>query len=124
MHHLLGDTRTLLINGSVLAGVIILSLILHKVAFLIVKRVFRKRGAFLQHALTARAENPARFIFPLIGLVLALPFLPINYNVRVSVERVLGLGVIACVGLGGYRLGERDQRHALCPVLDATWRMI
>ncbi len=98
MHHLLGDTRTLLIGGSVLAGVIVLSLILHKVAFLIVKRVLRKRGAFLQHALTSRAENPARFIFPLIGLVLTLPFLPISYSVRVSVQRVLGLGVIACVG--------------------------
>ena len=98
MHHLLGDTRRLVIGGSVLAGVIVLSLIFHKVAFLIVKRVLRKRGAFLQHALTARAENPARFIFPLVGLVIALPFLPISYNVRVLVQRVLGLGVIACVG--------------------------
>ena len=98
MRHLLGDTRTLMIGGSVLAGVIILSLIAHKIAFLTVKRLFRKRGAFLQHALTARAENPARFIFPLIGLVLTLPFLPISYNVRISVQRVLGLGVIACVG--------------------------
>jgi len=98
MHHLLGDTRHWVIAGSVLAGVIVLSLILHKLAFLIVKRLFRQRGALLQHALTARAENPARFIFPLIGLVLTLPFLPISYNVRVSVQRVLGLGVIACVG--------------------------
>jgi small-conductance mechanosensitive channel len=98
MHHLLGDTRAWLIGGSVLAGVIVVSLILQKVAFFIVKRVFRKRGAFLQHALTARAENPARFIFPLIGLALALPFLPISHDIRVSVQRVLGLGVIACVG--------------------------
>ena len=98
MNHLLGDTRTLLTDGSILAGVIILSLILHKVAFFVVKRVFRKRGEFLQHELTARAENSARFILPLIGLALALPFLPIDYNVRVSVQRVLGLGVIACVG--------------------------
>jgi small-conductance mechanosensitive channel len=99
MHQLLGGTRPWLINGSVLGGVIILSLILHKVAFLIVKRVFRKRGAILQHALTARAENPARFIFPLIGLALALPFLPvISHDIRVSVQRVLGLGVIGCVG--------------------------
>lgn len=98
MHHLLGDTRAWLIGGSVLAGVIVVSLTLQKVVFFIVKRVFRKRGAFLQHALTARAENPARFIFPLVGLALALPFLPINHDIRVSVQRVLGLGVIACVG--------------------------
>jgi small-conductance mechanosensitive channel len=98
MHYLLGDTRRWLIGGAVLAGVIILSLILHKVAFFIVKRLFRKRGAFLQHALTDRAENPARVIFPLIGLVVALPFLPIPHDVRLSIQRVLGLGVIACMG--------------------------
>ena len=98
MHRFLGDTRTWLIGGAVLAGVVLLTLILHKVAFFIVERLFRKRGAFLQHTLTARAENPARVIFPLIGLVVALPFLPIPHDVRLSVQRVLGLGVIACVG--------------------------
>lgn len=98
MHHFLGDTRHWVIGGSVLASVIIVSLVGHKVVFFLVKRVFRKRGAVLQHALTARSENPTRFIFPLIGLTLALPFLPINHDVRVSVQRILGLGVIACVG--------------------------
>ena len=98
MHGLIGDTRAWVIGGAVLAGVVVLSLILHKIVFFAVKRIFRKRGAFLQHALTARAENPTRFIFPLAGLALALPFLPISHDVRVSVQRVLGLGVIACVG--------------------------
>src|SRR5690348_3997187 len=98
MHRFLGDTRAWLIGGSVLAGVIVFCLILHKVAFFLVKRIFRKRGAFLQHALTARAENPARVIFPLVGLVVALPFLPIPHDLRLSIQRVLGLGVIACVG--------------------------
>ncbi len=98
MHGLIGNTRAWVIGGAVLAGVVVVSLILHKIFFFAVKRVFRKRGAFLQHALTARAENPTRFIFPLAGLALALPFLPISHDVRVSVQRVLGLGVIACVG--------------------------
>src|SRR5579863_7704378 len=98
MHGLIGDTRAWVIGGAVLAGVVVLSLILHKIVFFAVKRIFRKRGAFLQHALTSRAENPTRFIFPLAGLALALPFLPISHDVRVSVQRVLGLGVIACVG--------------------------
>ncbi len=98
MHHFLGDTRSWLIGGSILASVIVLSLIVHKVAFVLVKRVFRRRGALLQHALTARAETPARFILPLVGLALALPFLPISHDIRVSVQRVLGLGVIACIG--------------------------
>jgi small-conductance mechanosensitive channel len=93
-----GDTRSWLIAGSVAGGAIILSLIVHRILFSLAARFSQKRHAQIGQSFIQRAWKPALFVFPLMALVMALPAAPFPPNVRVVLQRVLGLGVIAAVG--------------------------
>jgi small-conductance mechanosensitive channel len=66
--------------------------------FWLAARLARRNDARLSHSFVQRAQKPALFVFPLIALVNALPAAPLPPDVRVVLQRVLGLGVIAAVG--------------------------
>jgi small-conductance mechanosensitive channel len=98
MHGAWGDTRSWLIAGSVAGGAVVLSLIAHRVVFFIATRFSQKRHSQFGQSFVQRARKPALFVFPLMALVAALPAAPFPYNVRVVLQRVLGLAVIAAIG--------------------------
>lgn len=93
-----GDTRSWLIAGLVAGGAVILSLIAHRIVFFLAVRFSRKKHAQFGQSFVHRAWKPGLFVFPLMALVMALPAAPFPPNVRVVLQRVLGLGVIAAVG--------------------------
>jgi small-conductance mechanosensitive channel len=98
MHGVWGDTRSWLVAGSVAGGAIILSLIVHRILFFLATRFSKKKHSQFGQSFVQRAWKPALFVFPLMALVMALPAAPFPPNVRVVLQRVLGLGVIAAVG--------------------------
>jgi hypothetical protein len=98
VHFAWGDTRSWLIGGSVAGGAILLSLIAHRIVFSLADRFSKKKQARLGQSFVERAWKPALFVFPLMALVMALPAAPFPVNVRVILQRVLGLGVIAAIG--------------------------
>jgi small-conductance mechanosensitive channel len=98
MHGVWGDTRSWLIAGSVAGGAIILSLIIHRILFFLAARFSKKKHSQFGQSFVQRAWTPALFVFPLMALVMALPAAPLAPNVRVVLQRVLGLGVIGAVG--------------------------
>jgi hypothetical protein len=61
-----------------LAGSILLALFAHYVLFVFGKRLAKLPGSIIYDSLVERAEGPTRWIFPLIGIVLALPALPVR----------------------------------------------
>jgi hypothetical protein len=64
-----GDTRTLLISGTILAGAVALALILHFVLFFLADRLSRRNGNRPEFSFTKRAKTPTRLIFPLLALI-------------------------------------------------------
>ena len=98
MHSEWGDPRSWLVAGSIAGGAILLSLIAHRIVFALTARFARRKNAQLSHSFVQRAWRPALFIFPLMALVAALPAAPFPPNIRVVLQRVLGLGVIAAIG--------------------------
>ena len=98
MHGAWGDPRSWLIAGIIAGGAVVLSLIAHRIVFWLAARLARRKDARLSHSFVQRAQRPALFIFPLMALVSALPAAPLPPDVRVVLQRVLGLGVIAAVG--------------------------
>ena len=79
-----GDTRSWLIAGSIAAGAVILSLIVHYVVFLLAARLSRRKGSQFWHSFCQRAKKPALFVFPLMALVVALPVAPFPPEVRLA----------------------------------------
>jgi small-conductance mechanosensitive channel len=98
MHDFWGDTRTWLNSSAILSGAIALALVAHFVLFFLAERLIRRKGKDTELIFTKRAKTPARVIFPLLAVVLALPFLSIPGELKTILQHGLGLGVIASVG--------------------------
>jgi len=95
-----GDTRSLLISAAVLAGAAILALVAHYILFRLIERFARRREEQHNLSFVNRSKSPARVIFPLLALVLALPFAPLPAHLKAILQHVLGLGTIASLGWG------------------------
>lgn len=98
MQDLLGDTRTWLISSAILAGAIAFALVVHFAIFFLIEGLFLRKGKDTEFSFTKRAKKPARVIFPLLTLVIALPFTPIPEYLKTILQHALGLGAIASVG--------------------------
>jgi small-conductance mechanosensitive channel len=98
MHQFWGDTRTLIIDGSVLAATIVAALILHRLIFFFAARILKRKGSFLGHAFVQRVKRPSLFVLPLLALVAVLPVIPLPEELRNGLQHMIGLGVIASVG--------------------------
>ena len=98
MQQFWGDTRTLIIDGSVLAATIIAALIVHRIIFFFAARILKRQGSFLGHAFVQRVKRPSLFVLPLLALVAVLPVIPLPEELRDGLQHVVGLGVIASIG--------------------------
>jgi small-conductance mechanosensitive channel len=81
-----------------LALSIVLALIVHSILFVLAKRLAKRTGGPIEASLARHAEGPTRWIFPLLGIMLALPALPVRSELVQAVRHVVALGVIASVG--------------------------
>lgn len=100
MQEFWGDTRFLLISVAVLAGAVVLALVTHYILFQIVEHLARRKGEQSEFSFVNRSKSPARMIFPMLALVLALPFAPLPALLKAILQHALGLGAIASVGWG------------------------
>ncbi len=101
-----------------IAAAVILSLILHRLFFLMVKRLAMKTGSVIDDSLVRHGERPTRWIFPLLAILLTVPLLPIRPQVLGPVQHVLGLGLIASIALVVILLADVftdmiSHRHAI-----------
>src|SRR5579863_2945328 len=81
-------------------GVVGLALILHRIVLASARRLFRNDKEKDQGtgALVVRyAEAPLRLIFPLVGLLLLFPWLPLPANVIQPINHTIGIILIAAI---------------------------
>lgn len=81
----------------ILAGSIFLALIAHSALFAVAKRLTKNTHGAIVDSLVRHAEGPTRWIFPLLGIVLALPALPVRSELVQVARHAVGLGVIASI---------------------------
>jgi len=84
-------------SAAGLAGVVLVSLAVHYVLFLVAKRFARDTTTVIDDSLIRHGERPTRWIFPLLGVLLALPLLPIRPGILGPLQHAVGLGLIASV---------------------------
>ena len=81
----------------IIAASIAFALLVHAIVFALGKRYTKSKERVIGSSLVRHAEGPARWIFPLLALTLALPALPVRTNIVGGLRHVVGLGVIATV---------------------------
>src|SRR5882672_272692 len=100
MHTIWGDARPWLFSGLVLAIAVFIAALAHTFIFWIAEKFTLRRGATIQLSLIKHVKTPARIIFPLLAIVLALPLALLPVNLRDGLQHALGLAVIASIGWG------------------------
>ena len=97
MRIFLGVWQTWLWSAALLAGAILAALICHSLFFAAASSFARRTGSSFDQALTRHAKKPARFIFPLLAVLMVLPALRFPQGVMQVLERISGLSLIAAV---------------------------
>jgi len=93
--------RTWLWAVGGLSGAVVLSLAVHRTLFVLARRLARKKNTVIDSSfissLIRHGEKPTRWIFPLLGILLVLPLLPIRPQILGPFEHGIGLCLIAAV---------------------------
>lgn len=76
---------------------VVLSLFVHRIFFLMAKRLAERTSTVVDDSLIRHGEKPTRWIFPLLAIFFAVPLLPIRPQILDPLQHVLGLGLIASV---------------------------
>ncbi|MGH9566612.1 MAG: mechanosensitive ion channel family protein, partial [Candidatus Angelobacter sp.] len=97
INFVLQNWKTWVWAAAGLAGAILLALIVHYLFFLLIKRFARRTSSVIDDSLVRHSEQPTRWIFPLIAILLAVPLLPVRQTILAPLQHALGLGVIASV---------------------------
>jgi small-conductance mechanosensitive channel len=111
---------------AVLAGTIVAGLLAYFVLFRVLFRLAARPDTSLQHALVRRWRHPAKFLLPLLGVLLALPALDLPPALAALLRHLCSLALIAVLAwflaattfglkelvLGRYDLQTRDNLKA------------
>lgn len=90
------DARAGVLSAGILAGAIAIGVIAHYIFFLVFER--SRRTARLRRLLLKRTKAPARYLFPLLALIAAVPATRLSDRFKIPAEHVLNLLLIAAIG--------------------------
>src|SRR5882762_9728130 len=90
--------RTAGISAAILTGAVAAGLLVQFLLYAVLQRFALGKPGGLRRLLLEKTKSPARYIFPLIALSLALPFTPLPERSIPYVSRALNLCLIAAVG--------------------------
>lgn len=97
MNYLLTHWSTLLWSAAVIAGALILALLARWIIFLLLKRVIPATRTGIGASIVAHIEKASWWLFPLLGLLLALPAADLPDRILTPTQHAVGLAVIATV---------------------------
>lgn len=84
-------------SGVIIAVSIAIALAVHSVLFYLLTRMARKPGHVLDSSLARHGRRPARWILPLLALLIAAPLIPVSGPIRNGAEHVIGILLIAAI---------------------------
>lgn len=86
-----------MIAGAIVAGAIIIGLLVYSVIFWVLRRIARNPKRVVEASLAQHGKKPAKWILPILAVLVALPTLPISDSVKLPAEHVIGLALIASI---------------------------
>jgi small-conductance mechanosensitive channel len=89
------DLQETLWSAGILAGVILATLVAHRIFYWLARRVVQRTQSPIDDSLVGRTRRPARLILPLLATVLVLGVLPFPASVTGPLRHAVGLGLIA-----------------------------
>ncbi|MGB6874715.1 MAG: mechanosensitive ion channel family protein [Candidatus Acidiferrales bacterium] len=89
--------HNLLWSAVILAAAIIFALVVHFIVFWLLRRLACRKAALLDQSLVKRGQEPSRWIFPLLAVLVVLPGLPLPAKLMSALEHITGLGLIAAI---------------------------
>ncbi|HXJ95543.1 MAG TPA: mechanosensitive ion channel domain-containing protein [Terriglobia bacterium] len=75
-----------------------LALVAHRLFFAFFKRLAARTGSVIHHSLAEHGRRPAKWIVPLLAIVLVIPLLPLRAVFLEPVEHLAGIILIGAVG--------------------------
>lgn len=91
------DWHNLLLGTGIILGSIAVALVVHYFLFALLARVARKPGRIIDASLVKHGRRPAKWILPLLVLLITMPLVPFSTATRNAVEHVIGVCLIAAV---------------------------
>jgi len=87
-----------LISFAILIGAAATGLIVHRLTFAIATSVGHRTGTEVDNALIRCSRKPARLIFPLLAILVAMPLLRFSEGLVAALRQIIGLVLIGGVG--------------------------
>lgn len=84
--------------AALLVGAVVVAIVGHRIVFAAARRITKGTARPVLGAVVRYGENPAQLVLLLVMLEAVIPVLPLPNKVMVGAERIVGLGLIACVG--------------------------
>ena len=92
------DIRVAVVSAAILTGAVAAGLLAQFTLYFLLKRFTQGKPGSLQRLLLENTKSPARYVFPLLALNVALPLAPLPERATPYIERALNLCLIAAVG--------------------------
>jgi small-conductance mechanosensitive channel len=100
MTHFLKDWQNWLAEFGIILGSIAAGWVAHYVIFSILGRLARKPERVIDASFVKHGRRPARWVLPLLILLVTVPLGPFSASSRNAVEHLIGVGLIAAVAWG------------------------
>jgi len=92
------DVRVTVLTAAILGGAILAGLLAQFLLYWVAQRVVHAKPGSLTRLLLENTKTPARYFFPLLALVAAIPLTPLSERASAYFERTLNICLIAAVG--------------------------
>lgn len=97
MAHFQTNWHIWLVGAGIILGSIAAALVAHYFMFSILGRLGRRPGRIIDASFVRHGRRPAKWILPLLALLIAVPLAPLSTSARNTLEHVIGVGFIAAV---------------------------
>jgi small-conductance mechanosensitive channel len=98
MHYLLAHWKDWAVSAGILAGSIVVALVVRWILFAILNSLAKRNPTLLKDSIIRHSKNMARWILPLLAVVLAAPTLPLPHLAKSALQHAVGIALIAVIG--------------------------
>lgn len=97
MEYFLSNWHIWLWSAAILVGAVVVALAVHYLVFSLLQRLALNPNRVIETSLARHGKKPAKWIFPLLAVLVVLPTVPLPDAVKGPAEHVIGLALIAAV---------------------------
>lgn len=98
MHYFLVHWTSWAWSAGILAGSILIALLFRWILFAIIDGLTKREPTLLKDSIVRHSKNLARWILPLLAVVIAVPALPLPAISKTAIQHAVGLALIGVVG--------------------------